>query len=76
MAKIFHKIASRNLIDFPLVFRGLKIIYVKSENQLLQNPEMRRLSVREKLGVVSVASFAFVGQTIGDAGYAHTPIRK
>lgn len=76
MPKLFHKITSRNLIDFPMVFRGLKIIYVKSENQLLQNPEMRRLSVRGKLGIVSVASFAFVGQTVGDAGYAHTPIRK
>ena len=76
MPKLFHKIASRNHIDFPLVFRGLKIIYVKSENQPLQNPEMRRLSVRGKLGMVSVASFAFVGQTIGNAGYAHTPTRK
>ena len=48
MPKLFHKIASRNLIDFPLIFRGLKILYVNSENQPLQNPEMRRLSVREK----------------------------
>ena len=58
-----------------MVFRCLKIIYVNSENQPLQNPEMRRISVREKLGMVSVASFAFVGQTVGNAE-THTPIRK
>ena len=76
MPKLFHKIASHNLLDFPWFFRDLKILCMKSKNQPLQNPEMRRLSVREKLGMVSVASFAFVGQTIGNAGYAHTHIRK